>query len=115
MNVKIFKVRDFLCTVLHSIDFFNKRTNDAFYRLPYEDVENTFLVKEAHEENKEDIVRQQIYFSKKELYPYLLVNIRSGSTFIRVNSPTEHVRVSGTALGGSTINDQGRENLDADP
>lgn len=42
------------------------------------------------------------YFSlKEELYPYLLVNLRSGATFTRVNSATSYSRICGTSIGGS--------------
>ena len=36
-------------------------------------------------------------------YPLLLVNIGSGVSIIKVNSPTNFERVSGTSLGGGTL------------
>ena len=40
------------------------------------------------------------YFSlKDELYPYLLVNLRSGATFHRVDSKTQTKRITGSAIG----------------
>lgn len=38
---------------------------------------------------------------KEELYPYILVNLRSGATFTRVDSPTEYKRLLGTSIGSS--------------
>lgn len=38
---------------------------------------------------------------KEELYPYLLVNLRSGATFTRVNSKDSFHRVLGTSIGSS--------------
>ena len=37
------------------------------------------------------------------LYPYLLVQIGSGVSLIKVTSPTSHERISGTSLGGGTF------------
>jgi len=36
-------------------------------------------------------------------YPYLLVNIGSGVSMIKVSGPREYVRVGGTSLGGGTL------------
>jgi len=37
----------------------------------------------------------------KAIYPYLLVNLRSGTTFIRVDGPNNYHRVAGTSIGSS--------------
>lgn len=37
------------------------------------------------------------------LYPYVLVNIGSGVSLIKVDSPCKYKRVSGTSLGGGTF------------
>ena len=37
-------------------------------------------------------------------FPMLLVNIKTGSSFYRINSPTDIVRVGGSSIGASTIN-----------
>lgn len=37
-----------------------------------------------------------------DLYPFLVVNIGSGVSIIKVTSQTEYERVSGTCLGGGT-------------
>lgn len=36
-------------------------------------------------------------------YPYLLVNIGSGVSFLKVSGPREYQRVGGTSLGGGTL------------
>ena len=41
--------------------------------------------------------------SMEELFPFLLCNIGTGVSIVRVNSVTEFKRVSGTALGGGTF------------
>ncbi|ORX48823.1 pantothenate kinase [Hesseltinella vesiculosa] len=38
-----------------------------------------------------------------ELYPYLLVNIGSGVSILKVTASDEYTRVSGTSLGGGTL------------
>ena len=40
---------------------------------------------------------------EEELYPFLVVNIGSGVSIIKVISESEYVRVSGTSLGGGTF------------
>jgi len=50
----------------------------------------------------EEKVHKEIY-DFKDPYPYMLVNIGSGVSILAVKSPTEHVRVSGTSLGGGTF------------
>ncbi|RHY31587.1 hypothetical protein DYB32_003349 [Aphanomyces invadans] len=42
-------------------------------------------------------------YTFKELYPFLLVNIGSGVSILKVTSETEYHRVSGTSLGGGTF------------
>ena len=37
------------------------------------------------------------------IYPYLLVNIGSGVSFLKVSGPREYQRVGGTSLGGGTL------------
>lgn len=40
------------------------------------------------------------YFSlSNAIYPYLLVNLRSGANFIRVDGPNNYKRVAGTSIG----------------
>ncbi|KAK0717137.1 fumble-domain-containing protein [Lasiosphaeria miniovina] len=38
-----------------------------------------------------------------KVYPYLLVNIGSGVSFLKVSGPREYQRVGGTSLGGGTL------------
>lgn len=39
----------------------------------------------------------------ENVYPYLLVNIGSGVSFLKVSGPRQYVRVGGTSLGGGTL------------
>ena len=41
--------------------------------------------------------------AKADIYPYLLVNIGSGVSMIKVSGPKQYFRVGGTSLGGGTL------------
>lgn len=43
------------------------------------------------------------YSVKDDLYPYMLVSIRSGACFFKVESATSFKRISSTPLGASTF------------
>jgi len=40
---------------------------------------------------------------RTDVYPYLLVNIGSGVSMIKVSGPREYARIGGTSLGGGTL------------
>ncbi|KAG9230863.1 fumble-domain-containing protein [Amylocarpus encephaloides] len=40
---------------------------------------------------------------RSDIYPYLLVNIGSGVSMVKVSGPRKYVRVGGTSLGGGTL------------
>ena len=40
---------------------------------------------------------------RADVYPYLLVNIGSGVSMIKVSGPAQYVRIGGTSLGGGTF------------
>jgi len=44
---------------------------------------------------------QHFFSLGKQIYPYLLVNLRSGASFIRVDAPGQYTRVTGTSIGVS--------------
>ncbi|CAK4524468.1 unnamed protein product [Aphanomyces euteiches] len=69
-----------------------------------------FTFKSGHwRSNKEDYedspkcIEPFLCFAFTELYPFLLVNIGSGVSILKVTSETEYHRVSGTSLGGGTF------------
>jgi type II pantothenate kinase len=41
--------------------------------------------------------------ARADIYPYLLVNIGSGVSMVKVSGPTKYERVGGTSLGGGTL------------
>lgn len=100
-NAQIVKCRDFLSFVIHAIDYLDKFTNDAFFQLqaPLEKHSSSPSIQIG---KIKKMGPKQRYFSlKEELYPYMLVNLRSGATFTRVDSKTEYRRLCGTTIGGS--------------
>ncbi|ODV97977.1 hypothetical protein PACTADRAFT_47803 [Pachysolen tannophilus NRRL Y-2460] len=57
--------------------------------------------------NNEDpsvYINEDVAFTKEDsIYPYLLVNIGSGVSMIKVTGPNNFVRVGGSSLGGGTL------------
>lgn len=99
LNVKIYKIHGYMETIISAIDFQNTHSNDCFYSLPHKDIRNIYELGNIKSDPKE-----QVYYSVKEnFYPYLLVNLRSGASFIRVDSKTEYKRVIGTSIGAGTF------------
>ncbi|EPS71980.1 hypothetical protein M569_02777 [Genlisea aurea] len=52
--------------------------------------------------------KEYVEIDEKDLYPYLLVNIGSGVSMIKVDSGDKFERVSGTSIGGGTLLGLGR-------
>ncbi|KAK4402784.1 Pantothenate kinase [Sesamum angolense] len=48
-------------------------------------------------------VKNYVQIDHKDLYPYLLVNVGSGVSMIKVDGDNEFERVSGTSVGGGTF------------
>jgi len=98
-NTRIVKCRDFQLFLITAIDYLNKWTNDCFYHISGLS-ENTLNHSGKIKPEKEPIKH---YFSLGEnLYPYLLINLRSGVTFTRVDSKTSFrnaMPVSGSPIG----------------
>ncbi|XP_011071090.1 pantothenate kinase 1 [Sesamum indicum] len=64
-----------------------------------------FLLKTVHHEafTYMDGQKDYVQIDHKDLYPYLLVNIGSGVSMIKVESDSKFQRVSGTSVGGGTF------------
>lgn len=95
---KILKCSSTLGFVVKAIDYINRTTNDCFFKLigPVNmKINETGKIDQSLKPNKH-------FFSLKEsLYPYLLVNLRSGATFHVVESKDKFRRVCGTTIGVS--------------
>jgi type II pantothenate kinase len=99
LNVKIYIIHGYMETILSAISYLNTHSNDCFYSLPNKQFKNIYELGNLKSDPKE-----QIYFSiKEDLYPYLLVNLRSGASFLRVDSPTKFKRIIGTSIGAGTF------------
>ena len=95
LNVRLYKVSKYLSTIISAIDY--QKSN--FYCLPSPKTENIYKLGKIKTDKND-----QIKFSMEDkLYPYLLVNLRSGASFIRVDSKTEYKRVIGTSIGAGTF------------
>ena len=55
----------------------------------------------SYDENREPAYEYST--SDEPVYPYLLCNVGSGVSILRVNSAVEYERVGGTSLGGGTL------------
>ncbi|KAI3452720.1 hypothetical protein Pfo_009396 [Paulownia fortunei] len=64
-----------------------------------------FLLKAVHHEafTYMDGQKEYVQIDHKDMYPYLLVNIGSGVSMIKVDSDSKFQRVSGTSVGGGTF------------
>ena len=95
---QILKCRETLKFVIKAIDYTNQTTNDCFFKMigPVNlKINESGIIDQSLKLNKH-------YFSLKEsLYPYLLVNLRSGATFHVVESANSFRRVCGTTIGSS--------------
>ena len=97
-NSKIVKCRDLTQFVIAAIDYLNRWTNDCFFDL---DRASTNKLNYAGRLLQEKPPIQQHFSLGDELYPYLLVNLRSGTSFIRVESKTEYRRLQGSPIGAN--------------
>jgi pantothenate kinase len=99
-GTQIVKCRDFIRFAVQAIDYIDRFTNDCFYKLvgPV----NTFIGSVGKIDHT--FAPKQHFFSMKDqLYPYLLVNLRSGASFYRVDGKDSYKRVGGSSLGVSFI------------
>ncbi|EGD82050.1 pantothenate kinase 4 [Salpingoeca rosetta] len=68
---------------------------------------SNYLLKSVPDEaftfNKDTTPQRQFFRPSSDIFPYLLVNIGSGVSIIKVESDTAFERVDGSALGGGTF------------
>lgn len=69
-----------------------------------EDEEGVPIAVKRWQKDSKEYTRKVIlpYESLSSCFPYLVVNIGSGVSMLKVTSPGEYARVSGTSLGGGT-------------
>ncbi len=97
-NIKIQKTHAFFSYVVRAIDYLNSSLDDCFFDLPGHDI--TLL----HSVGKIKAKPVPHYFSlKSSLYPYMVVSIRSGVVFLRVDGPKSFKQLDGSSIGGATF------------
>ncbi|CAI8508989.1 unnamed protein product [Pichia kudriavzevii] len=92
LNCKVQKEDEMQCLII-GLDFFiTGIKNEIFY---YDEDDNKYIEIEQDDESS----------SPESVYPYLLVNIGSGVSMIKVTGPNEgnFERVGGSSLGGGTL------------
>lgn len=95
LNCKIQREDEMQCLII-GLDFFIRSIkNEVFY---YDDLNNKYIDIDKSDDQINDILSTSIY-------PYLLVNIGSGVSMIKVTGPDEgnFERVGGSSLGGGTL------------
>eukprot|EP00826_Nyctotherus_ovalis_P026320 TRINITY_DN2057_c0_g1_i4.p1 TRINITY_DN2057_c0_g1~~TRINITY_DN2057_c0_g1_i4.p1 ORF type:complete len:302 (+),score=70.56 TRINITY_DN2057_c0_g1_i4:599-1504(+) len=93
-NFQIKKAHSFFACAILAIAFLNRNTPDCFFDLP-----GKFIGQRGVAEGKP----KPRFFSKKaDLYPYMLVTIRSGIVFLRVDGPKNFKILDGSNIGAST-------------
>jgi pantothenate kinase len=93
---------DFLHFVVRALDYLNKHTNDCFFITHGNSRDKiTDRGKLSDSAQTGSQVKQHFFSLKDELYPYLIVNVRSGASFTRVDSPDQFERVCGSSIGSS--------------
>lgn len=73
--------------LIKGLDFFITEIPQEVFTYHDNDVENPLHYQEA----------------RSDVYPYLLVNIGSGVSMIKVSGPSQYQRIGGTSLGGGTL------------
>jgi type II pantothenate kinase len=90
-NVRLKKL-DELWTLLRGMNFLLENVADEAYCFT------------GFEPNQVEIAHTSpcTWTNRNDLYPYILVNIGSGCSILKVDGPTTFTRVSGTCIGGGT-------------
>lgn len=85
--------------LIKGLDFFITQIPDEVFT--YDD---TVVAGGEGEDDEEEGREPMIYQpATAEVYPYLLVNIGSGVSMIKVSGPSQYQRIGGTSLGGGTL------------
>lgn len=84
----------------------NGKTSDVEENVPLSDVKKRQLNDVKWQKDVKDLMKVVIIpkesFISKNIFPYLVVNIGSGVSILKVSAPGKFERVSGSSLGGGT-------------
>jgi type II pantothenate kinase len=86
--------------VVRALDHLNKHTNDCFF-ITHGNIADKITERGRLTDNYSSQVKHHFFSLKDELYPYLIVNVRSGSSFYRVTGPDTFERLVGSSIGSS--------------
>ena len=86
--------------MIRALDYLNKYTNDCFF-ITHGDLKDKITDRGKLTDGGSQQIKQHFFSLKEELYPYLIVNVRSGASFIRVNGPDQWERICGTSIGSA--------------
>ena len=100
-NTKIVKCREYMRFVITAIDYLNSTTNDCFFSLDRKSDNIINYTGKLKSCGSKPI--QQFFSQREDLYPYLLVNLRSGASFTKVESKTKSTRLSGSSIGSNVF------------
>ena len=89
LNVPIVQLDEMKC-LINGLDFFIHETNGEVFTYNETDGEIPIDVQECTQNNN-------------STYPYMLVNIGSGVSILKVTGPNQFERVGGSSLGGGTL------------
>lgn len=100
-NSQVVKCRgDFLHFVVRALDYLNKHTNDCFF-ITHGDIADKITLRGKLHDRGCTRCKQHFFSLKDDLYPYLIVNVRSGASFTRVDGPDKFERICGTSIGSA--------------
>ncbi|GAB7364541.1 hypothetical protein MBLNU230_g5348t1 [Neophaeotheca triangularis] len=96
LNLDIIREDEMEC-LIKGLDFFITQIPDEVFT--YSD-ESATSAADSSGENEAAMCYQP---ATADVYPYLLVNIGSGVSMIKVSGPSQYQRIGGTSLGGGTL------------
>ena len=104
-QIQILKSHHYFNYVVKAIDFLSVSDENCFFEFNIpENSQASSLGYVGRFPTHNMYTRQRLHFglNKELLYPYILVSIRSGATFLKVSSPTDCQRIGSSVIGAST-------------
>ena len=86
-------------SLIKGLDFFIHQVHDEVFT--YNDQDGMQIIPKVTIDNNK--CQNEKYENNDKIYPYLLVNIGSGVSILKVEKPNVFTRVGGSSLGGGTL------------
>ena len=111
-GVSLEKHREPIC-LWHAIKYILNQPNSELeaYRFVHRNLEESLYPISAPFPSSallSEIIMPVAYDYLTDSFPILLVNIKTGTSFYRIDSPTDFVRVGGSSIGASTVHALGK-------